>query len=32
MDAADGWYERYVALSGASRPAGGPRNPGESTP
>ena len=32
MDTADGWYERYVALSAASRPAGGPRNPGESPP
>ena len=32
MDRADGWYERYVALSSASRPAGRPRKPGESTP
>jgi hypothetical protein len=32
MDRADGWYERYITLSSASRAAGGQRNPGESTP
>jgi hypothetical protein len=32
MGRADGWYERYVALASAARPAGGPRKPGESTP
>jgi hypothetical protein len=32
MGRAAGWYERYAALSSASRPAGGPRNADESTP
>jgi hypothetical protein len=31
MDRADDWYDRYVALARASRPADRPRNPGEST-